>query len=175
MVNTENPDYQMCVDKKFLVRDSRGYVRPLKWWHGSGGLLDYSNPEAVEWWHAQMDKVLDAGVDGFKTDGTDPYIDEYILTGKCSRPMAVIGCCSVYTFCLACCTVGTLVALVISVMSVGTLRMDMASLSRCHCLPPYLAFPATIPHTRRGAGLQRPAAHLPRLCELLLPGFFLLH
>jgi alpha-glucosidase (family GH31 glycosyl hydrolase) len=87
MVNTENPDYQMCVDNKYLVRDSRGLVRPLQWWHGYGGLLDYSNPEAVSWWHAQMDKVLDAGVDGFKTDGTDPYIAEYELTGTSTTSM----------------------------------------------------------------------------------------
>eukprot|EP01033_Poteriospumella_lacustris_P018319 gene18319-13165_t len=81
MVNTENPDYDFAVKNKYLVRDSRGFVRPLKWWHGSGGLLDYSNPEAVAWWHSLMDRVLDAGVDGFKCDGTDPYIIEYSLTG----------------------------------------------------------------------------------------------
>ena len=28
-----------------------------------------------------MDKVLDVGVDGFKCDGTDPYILEYTITG----------------------------------------------------------------------------------------------
>lgn len=75
-------------------------------WHGSGGLLDYSNPEAVQWWHQQMDLVLNAGVgnrapyihnisfqvstystittiytDGFKCDGTDPYILEYSKAG----------------------------------------------------------------------------------------------
>lgn len=81
MVNTENPDYDFAVKNKFLVRDSHGIVRPLKWWHGSGGLLDYSNPDAVKWWHGLMDRVLDAGVDGFKCDGTDPYIIEYSLAG----------------------------------------------------------------------------------------------
>lgn len=82
MVNVENPDYDMCVQNQYLLRDSRGVVRPLEWWHGKGGLLDYTNPDAVAWWHAQMDLVLDAGVDGFKCDGTDPYIDEYTLTGE---------------------------------------------------------------------------------------------
>merc|ERR1711871_331665 len=78
MVNTDNPDYQMAVDNEYLVRWGRtGEVRPLKWWHGEGGLLDYTNPNAVEWWHSLMDKVLSAGVDGFKCDGTDPYIVEY--------------------------------------------------------------------------------------------------
>lgn len=81
MVNVENPDYEMCVANNYLVRDVRGKVYPLHWWHGDGGLLDYTNPEAVKWWHSKMDAVLDVGVDGFKCDGTDPYIDEYILTG----------------------------------------------------------------------------------------------
>jgi len=81
MVNVENPDYDMCVEKNFLVRNHLGKVRPLHWWHGDGGLLDYSNPEAVSWWHSKMDLVLDAGVEGFKCDGTDPYIIEYQLLG----------------------------------------------------------------------------------------------
>ena len=49
MVNVENPDYQMCIDNNYLVKDSHGQVRPLQWWHGYGGLLDYTNPAAVEW------------------------------------------------------------------------------------------------------------------------------
>ncbi len=78
MVNTDDPDYQEAIDNEYLVRWGKtGEVRPLKWWHGSGGLLDYTNPNAVNWWHSKMDLVLDAGVDGFKCDGTDPYILEY--------------------------------------------------------------------------------------------------
>jgi len=96
MVNTDNPDYQMCVDNQYLIRNSHGVVRPLEWWHGSGGLLDYTNPEALKWWHAQMDLVLDAGVDGFKCDGTDPYIDEYTLTGK------IMGFCVFYSLRIMC-------------------------------------------------------------------------
>jgi alpha-glucosidase (family GH31 glycosyl hydrolase) len=79
MINVENPDYDMCVEKDYLVKNGKGVVRPLGWWHGEGALLDYSNPEAVSWWHSKMDTILDMGVDGFKTDGTDPYIIEYIL------------------------------------------------------------------------------------------------
>lgn len=37
-------------------------------------MLDYTNPAAVEWWHSQMDWVIDIGLDGWKCDGTDPYI-----------------------------------------------------------------------------------------------------
>lgn len=81
MVNVENPDFNMCVENDYLVRDVRGKVYPIHWWHGDGGLLDYTNPKAVAWWHSKMDQVLDLGVDGFKCDGTDPYIAEYIITG----------------------------------------------------------------------------------------------
>ncbi len=82
MVNTDNPDWQMAVDKKFLIRNKKGEVKPMKWWKGEGGLLDYSNPEARDWWHSLMDRVLvlpnGDGIDGFKCDSTDPFILEYM-------------------------------------------------------------------------------------------------
>ena len=84
-VNTDSPDYDMAVEKKYLVRNNRGEVRPLKWWHGEGGLIDYSNPEAREWWHGMMDRVLKLpngdGVDGWKCDASDPYFIEYLAGG----------------------------------------------------------------------------------------------
>jgi alpha-glucosidase (family GH31 glycosyl hydrolase) len=84
MVNVENPDYDFCVENNFLVRNGNGEVRPINWWKGSGALIDYSNPDAVAWWHGNMDRVLNIegsgmGIDGFKTDQTDLYITEYIL------------------------------------------------------------------------------------------------
>jgi len=81
-INNDNPDFQMAVDKKFLVRNKDGEVKLLKWWKGEGGLLDYSSPAAVEWFHGLMDNVLvlpnGDGVDGFKCDSSDPYIMEYM-------------------------------------------------------------------------------------------------
>ncbi len=62
----------------FKEGKEKGYFlsggRTVKWWGGKGALLDYSNPEAVEWWHKQMDPILDMGIDGWKVDGTDPYV-----------------------------------------------------------------------------------------------------
>ena len=42
----------------------------MRWWKGSGALIDYTNPEAVEWWHRLMDRALSLGVDGWKMDGS---------------------------------------------------------------------------------------------------------
>jgi alpha-glucosidase (family GH31 glycosyl hydrolase) len=85
-VNEDDPDFEYAVNQKYLVRDARGKAKPLKWWHGKGGLLDYTNPDAVKWWHSMMDNVLKMpksgdGVDGWKCDASDPYIMEYMLLG----------------------------------------------------------------------------------------------
>ena len=42
----------------------------VHWPHGNAAILDYSNPKAVEWWHSQLDYVLDLGIDGWKCDYT---------------------------------------------------------------------------------------------------------
>jgi alpha-glucosidase (family GH31 glycosyl hydrolase) len=43
----------------------------VHWWKGDGALLDFHSPEAVAWWHERMQPVLDLGIDGWKTDGSD--------------------------------------------------------------------------------------------------------
>lgn len=70
MVNEDAPNFQEGKDKGYYVANGR----TTKWWNGRGAFVDYTNPEAVEWFHRQMDKVLDLGIDGWKVDGADPYI-----------------------------------------------------------------------------------------------------
>ena len=43
---------------KSSYRNTLDIQTTISWWHGKGGLLDYSNPEAVDWWHKQMDQVI---------------------------------------------------------------------------------------------------------------------
>ena len=45
----------------------------FKWWKGKGGFIDYSNPDAMKWWHGLQQQVLDWGVDGWKLDGCDTF------------------------------------------------------------------------------------------------------
>jgi hypothetical protein len=70
MVNEDAPNFQEGKDKGYYISNGR----TVKWWNGRGAFLDYSNPEAVDWFREQMDKVLDLGIDGWKVDGADPYI-----------------------------------------------------------------------------------------------------
>ena len=57
--------YAIAKQKGYLANDGK----TIKWWKGEGGLVDYTNPEAVEWWHGLMDRVLLMGADGWKVDG----------------------------------------------------------------------------------------------------------
>src|SRR5690606_2940740 len=41
-----------------------------KWWKGKGGFIDYTNPEAMNWWRGMQQTVFDYGIDGWKLDGT---------------------------------------------------------------------------------------------------------
>ena len=70
MLNEDAESFQEAKEKGYLV--SNGKLQ--KWWNGVGAFIDFSNPEAVDWWHRQMDIVLDMGADGWKVDGAEPYI-----------------------------------------------------------------------------------------------------
>jgi alpha-glucosidase (family GH31 glycosyl hydrolase) len=72
-INTDVPElYEHAADKGWFMGASAD--RPnhvVSWWKGEGSLIDYFNPDAVEWWHGLMDQTLDLGIDGWKCDGLD--------------------------------------------------------------------------------------------------------
>jgi len=70
MLNEDAPTFAYAREQGYLVSGGR----TVSWWLGNGAFIDYSNPEAVEWWHRQMDIMLDMGADGWKVDGAEPYI-----------------------------------------------------------------------------------------------------
>lgn len=66
-INVDSPNYDEPYNKGYFL----GNGATVEWWKGTGSFIDYTNPEALEYWHGLMDKVLNLGIDGWKCDGTD--------------------------------------------------------------------------------------------------------
>jgi alpha-glucosidase (family GH31 glycosyl hydrolase) len=49
---------------------SRGYLAhpQARWWFGSGGMIDFTNPAAANWWNALLRPLYEQGVAFFKND-----------------------------------------------------------------------------------------------------------
>ncbi len=78
MVNLEDPAYEHCLEQGHFVDG----MEEVEWWKGVGGMIDYENPQALKWWHKRMDKAIALGLDGWKVDGTDPFM---LMKGRQAR------------------------------------------------------------------------------------------
>lgn len=56
----------------FFVNDCTTY----QWWKGKGAGVDFFHPDARAWWHRQQDPLLDLGIDGWKLDFGESYMEE---------------------------------------------------------------------------------------------------
>jgi len=55
-------------EKGYLVRRADGSVWQWDLWQAGMGLVDFTNPEACAWYAGHLERLMDQGVDTFKTD-----------------------------------------------------------------------------------------------------------
>ncbi|GIP17344.1 glycoside hydrolase [Paenibacillus montaniterrae] len=78
-----------------LLKDRSGNTAIRKWWNGYSAVLDCTNPAAVEWIQAQLDKLQrEYGIDGFKLDAGD--VDFYECDDLSYVPTSRSGHCEAW-------------------------------------------------------------------------------
>jgi alpha-D-xyloside xylohydrolase len=64
----KSPLFQEGAEKGYLVKTKDGAVWQWDLWQAGMGLVDFTNPEAVRWYQSKLKRLMDMGVDCFKTD-----------------------------------------------------------------------------------------------------------
>jgi alpha-D-xyloside xylohydrolase len=64
----KSPLFDEGTAKGFLVKRPDGSVWQWDRWQAGMGLVDFTNPAAVDWYRGKLKALLDMGVDTFKTD-----------------------------------------------------------------------------------------------------------
>ncbi|MEI7848622.1 MAG: TIM-barrel domain-containing protein, partial [Chloroflexota bacterium] len=65
-------EFDFAKKKGFLAHEN------VRWWFGSGGMIDYTNPEAVDWWQSKLKPLFESGVDFIKNDDGEDLPDDAV-------------------------------------------------------------------------------------------------
>ena len=60
--------FDEAMGKGYLLKTADGSVYETDFWQPGMALVDFSKPEACDWYASKLEKLLDMGVDCFKTD-----------------------------------------------------------------------------------------------------------
>jgi len=82
-IRPDGEEFRSLLHQRLLLFDNKGdsvlqwreAKEPaiIQWWNGYSAEMDFTNPEAVQWYSSQLKKMQEAyGVDGFKLDAGDP-------------------------------------------------------------------------------------------------------
>ncbi len=72
----------------YFVKDTSGNTIIYDAWYGKAGLVDFTNPKAVDWFNIQVKSLHDAGVKGYWIDLNEPEMPTDSLRHKFSKGSA---------------------------------------------------------------------------------------
>lgn len=64
----KSPLFKEAKEKGYLIKRQNGDVWQWDLWQAGNGFVDFTNPTAKKWYQDKLKKLLDMGVDCFKTD-----------------------------------------------------------------------------------------------------------
>lgn len=67
-IGQKSPLFREGMEQGYLLKKTNGDVWQTDLWQAGMGLVDFTNPAAVEWYTGKLKTLLDMGVDCFKTD-----------------------------------------------------------------------------------------------------------
>lgn len=71
-INQEANTFPLLAEKGLLAPGRDGGPSLFRWWGGTAGIVDLTNPDARQWYREQLLRLKNGiGVDGFKIDGGD--------------------------------------------------------------------------------------------------------
>jgi alpha-glucosidase (family GH31 glycosyl hydrolase) len=79
-VSPDSETFRKLQQANALLNDAEGYPKLVKWWNGASAVLDFTDPNAVKWFHEQLGSLMKTNkIDGFKFDAGDPefYVDTH--------------------------------------------------------------------------------------------------
>lgn len=82
-INYDSINFGVAVEKGLFVREPSGELPALvRWWNGIGGILDFTNPEACEWFSSHLQTLKSHyDVTSFKFDaGETSYLPQKFST-----------------------------------------------------------------------------------------------
>lgn len=70
-------DDERALDE-FAEAKAKGFLahENVRWWFGAGGVLDFTNPAAVDWWQEKLRLLFETGADFIKNDDGEDLPDD---------------------------------------------------------------------------------------------------
>ncbi|HJB24399.1 MAG TPA: alpha-xylosidase [Candidatus Jeotgalibaca pullicola] len=67
-VGQKSPLFDIGMEEGYFIKRANGDVWQWDKWQAGLAIVDFTNPEAVQWYRSELERLLDMGVDSFKTD-----------------------------------------------------------------------------------------------------------